>query len=88
MAERWEVYIGGIELGNAFGELTDAVEQRKRFEEALLFRASQGMLKYPEPLEFYAALDRGLPDSSGCAIGFDRLTMLLTGSTDIADVRF
>lgn len=88
VAERWEVYVGGIELGNAFGELTDGIEQRRRFEEALAFRAEQGMLKYPEPTAFYAALDRGLPASSGCAIGFDRLTMLITGSTDISEVRF
>ena len=88
VAERWEVYVDGMELGNAFGELTDGAEQRKRFAAAQAFRRTHGMLEYPEPEAFYRALDRGLPDSSGCAVGFDRLVMLLTGADDISDVRF
>ena len=88
VAERWEVYVAGVELGNAFGELTDAAEQKQRFAEALKFRAEHDMLPYPEPTAFYRALDRGLPMSSGCAVGFDRLVMLLTGTPDIRDVRF
>ena len=86
VAERWELYISGIELANAFGELTDAAEQRKRFAEALRFRESQGMLKYPEATDFLEALDRGMPQSSGCAIGFDRLCMIFCNTSDIADV--
>ena len=88
VAERWEVYVDGMELGNAFGELTDGAEQRRRFAAAQTFRRAHGMLEYPEPEAFYRALDRGLPDSSGCAVGFDRLVMLLTGADDISQVRF
>ncbi|MBR2344919.1 MAG: EF-P lysine aminoacylase GenX [Lentisphaeria bacterium] len=88
VAERWEVYIRGMELGNAFGELTDAAEQRRRFAAALQFRAEQGMLKYPEATDFLEALERGMPESSGCAIGFDRLCMIFCDEYDIADVIF
>jgi lysyl-tRNA synthetase class 2 len=87
VAERWELYRNGLELGNAFGELTDAAEQRKRFAAANAFRAAHGMHAYPEPTAFYQALDRGLPESSGCAIGMDRLLMLLCGAEDIRQVR-
>lgn len=87
VAERWELYIAGIELANAFGELTDANEQKARFRAALEFRAKAGMHPYPEPEEFFAALERGLPQSSGSALGLDRLTMLLCNADDIALVR-
>ena len=87
VAERWELYRNGLELANAFGELTDGVEQRKRFEAANKFRAANNMHAYPEPVEFYAALDKGLPESSGCAIGVDRLLMLLCNENDIRNVR-
>ena len=87
VAERWELYIDGLELANAFGELTDPEEQKARFKAALEYRASQGMHPYPEPVEFFDALDRGLPQSSGCAMGLDRLTMIFCGANDIADVR-
>ena len=88
VAERWELYIRGMELGNAFGELTDAAEQRRRFSEALKFRAAQGMHAYPEATDFLEALEHGMPESSGCAIGFDRLCMIFCDSSDIADVIF
>ena len=88
VAERWELYICGLELGNAFGELTDAAEQRRRFAEALKFRAEQGMLAYPEATDFLEALEKGMPESSGCAIGFDRLCMIFCDSYDIAEVIF
>ena len=87
VAERWELYRNGLELANAFGELTDGVEQRKRFEAANKFRVANNMHAYPEPVEFYAALDKGLPESSGCAIGVDRLLMLLCNENDIRNVR-
>lgn len=88
VAERWELYIRGMELGNAFGELTDAAEQRRRFDEALKFRAEQGMLAYPEASDFLEALERGMPESSGCAIGFDRLCMIFCDAYDISEVIF
>ena len=87
VAERWEIYACGIELGNAFGELTDPAEQRRRFALANEVRRRNSMRSYPEPEEFYSALERGIPESSGCAIGVDRLVMLLCGADDIADVR-
>ena len=87
-AERWEIYACGIELGNAFGELTDPVEQKQRFAAANAIRKANGMRSYPEPEEFYQALERGLPESSGCAIGVDRLAMLVCDTNDISDVRF
>ncbi|MDD3886424.1 MAG: EF-P lysine aminoacylase EpmA [Victivallaceae bacterium] len=87
VAERWEVYIAGIELGNAFGELTDPAEQRKRFRDASAFRRRMRMHNYPEPVAFFDALDRGLPQSSGCAIGLDRLAMIFCDAEDIAEVR-
>lgn len=88
VAERWEVYIAGIELGNAFGELVDAAEQKRRFAEAYRFRAGHGMKPYPEPTAFYEALDRGIPEASGCAVGVDRLAMILCDADDIGDVRW
>ena len=87
VAERWEIYACGVELGNAFGELTDPVEQKQRFSAANETRRLNGMRNYPDPDEFYAALEKGLPESSGCAIGVDRLAMLLCDTCDIADVR-
>lgn len=88
VAERWELYIAGVELGNAFGELTDAAEQEKRFRDALDFRAKQGMLAYPEATDFLEALRAGMPECSGCAIGVDRLAMIFCDTADIADVLF
>lgn len=88
VAERWEVYIAGIELGNAFGELVDPAEQKRRFVEAYRFRAAQGMKPYPDPEDFYAALERGIPESSGCAVGVDRLAMILCDADDIGMVRW
>ncbi len=87
VAERWELYIEGMELANAFGELTNAAEQKQRFREAAVFRATMGMHKYPEPTEFFEALERGLPESSGCALGLDRLTMLFCDADDITKIK-
>ncbi len=87
VAERWELYIAGLELANAFGELTDAAEQKRRFALANQVRKEQQMHAYPEPAAFYAALDHGLPESSGCALGFDRLMMIFCNAEDIREVR-
>src|SRR5262249_35227641 len=85
-ARRFEGYIGGLEVGNAFAGLTHPVEQRRRFcaEQALRRAGPQP----PLPEEFLAALEEGLPPSGGIAVGVDRLTMLLAGEEDIEYVRW
>jgi len=88
LAERWELYIGGLELANAYSELRDAAEQRRRFAAAVAGRQAYGGRPYPEPAEFYAALDYGLPECAGCALGMDRLAMVMTEADDIAEVTF
>lgn len=85
IAERFELYIGGIEIANGFSELTDPVSQRRRFEEALAFRAGENRAKYPMPEPFLAALEN-LPPCAGIALGIDRLIMILTGTSTIDDV--
>lgn len=86
VAERWELYVGGVELANAFSELTDAREQRRRFEECAVARRMAGRDTYGMDERFLAALERGLPECGGVALGVDRLVMLLTGATTVADV--
>lgn len=87
LAERWELYIAGMELANAYGELTDPVEQRKRFEEAQVQRTKNNFTAYPFPEDFFQALESGMPECSGCALGVDRLAMIFTDTADIADIR-
>jgi lysyl-tRNA synthetase class 2 len=85
-AERFELYACGIELANAFGELTDAAEQRRRF---LADQATKERLygrRFPLDEDFLAALEAGLPPSAGIALGLDRLIMLLAGAARIDDV--
>jgi lysyl-tRNA synthetase class 2 len=86
VAERWELYIGGIELANAFSELTDPVEQRKRFEDCAVERRALGKPVYPLDEDFLAALESGLPPAAGIALGVDRLVMLLAGASSLDDV--
>ena len=86
VVERFEAYAGGIELCNAFGELTCPVEQRARFEDDLRRRAARGAAVYPVDEKLLAALEEGLPPSAGNALGFDRLVMLLTGAASIRQV--
>lgn len=88
LAERWEVYYNGLELGNAYGELVDAEEQIARFRKYAEKRRISGLTEYPEPTEFLDAIRSGIPESAGCAVGFDRLVMVLAGKNDIADVIF
>ncbi len=85
-AERFEAYIGGIELANAFGELTDAAEQRQRFDQDLANRAARQRAQYPLDQRFLTALDEGMPPSAGIALGFDRLVMVITGALHIREV--
>lgn len=86
IAERWELYLGGLEIANAFSELTDADEQHKRFETCALERAADGNDVYPLDRAFLAALEKGLPPCGGIALGVDRLLMALTGIDDIGKV--
>lgn len=87
VAERWELYIGGLEIANAFSELTDAAEQRRRFEACAGERRAAGQPVYPLDEAFLNALDRGLPPCAGVALGVDRLVMLAAGAESIEDVR-
>jgi lysyl-tRNA synthetase class 2 len=83
VADRFEAYIDGIELCNGFGELTDATEQRRRFEADLAARKRLGRPSYPIDEDFLAALEH-MPASGGNALGVDRLVMLLLRDDVIA----
>lgn len=85
-AERFELYVCGIELANAFSELTDATEQQTRYEIDMAEKERLYGEHYPMDEEFIAALESGLPPSGGIALGIDRLVMLATGAEDINDV--
>ena len=86
VAERFEVYCQGIELANGFHELTDAHEQRQRFHESNESRLVLGKKRLPPDENFLHALEKGLPDCCGVAVGFDRLMMLHQKQKQIADV--
>lgn len=85
-ADRFEAFFRGIELCNGFGELTDAREQRRRFERDQALRSEAGLPVYPIDERFLAALEVGMPESGGNALGVDRLLMLLTGADSIQSV--
>ncbi len=84
VAERFELYLAGVELCNGFGELTDAAEQRRRFELERERRASVGAPVYPLDERFLGALAQGMPRATGNALGFDRLVSLALGTDEIA----
>jgi len=86
VAERFEVYYNGIELANGFHELTDPVEQRQRFVKANLERQKLGKEILPLDENFLSALEQGLPDSCGVAVGFDRLLMLQLNKNSLAEI--
>lgn len=86
VAERWELYVDGLELANAFTELTDAEEQRRRFDAARALRRAIGEADYPPDEEFLRLLPL-MPPSGGVALGVDRLVMLAAGAQTIDAVR-
>jgi lysyl-tRNA synthetase, class II len=84
--ERFEFYIGGFELGNAFSELNDPEEQRKRFEQQIAHREHGDEEAHQMDEDYVRALSYGLPPTGGEGVGIDRLTMILTGARSIRDV--
>jgi lysyl-tRNA synthetase class 2 len=86
VASRFEVYLDGLELANGFHELSDASEQRQRFEQDLILRGQRGLPAMPMDRHFLSALENGLPECAGVALGFDRLVMCAIGAQHIGDV--
>lgn len=86
VAERFELYLNGVELANGFHELADVSEQRTRFDRQLHARTASGLPPVPLDQHLLTALGRGLPDCSGVALGFDRLVMLAAGARAVQDV--
>jgi len=86
VAERFELYLDGMELANGFHELTDAQEQRQRFAADLAARKASGLPGVPADERFLAALEAGLPPCAGVALGIDRLVMLAAGVKSISEV--
>jgi elongation factor P--(R)-beta-lysine ligase len=82
VAERFELYVCGVELANGFGELTDPVQQRARFQSAMAKKEEVYGQRYPLDEDFLAALAQ-MPAASGVALGFDRLVMLATGAPNV-----
>lgn len=86
VAERFEVFINGMELGNGFFELTDPLEQEARFDREIAYRRARGLAAVEKDYRLLAALQAGLPDCSGVALGLDRLLMIAGGCCGIDDV--
>ncbi len=87
-AERFELYIGGLELANAFGELTDAKVQEKQLQKDMELRKKLGKETWPVDKDFIAALQSGIPTAGGIALGVDRMVVLFTEAKDINEVIF
>jgi len=86
VAERFELYVGAQELANGYHELTDATEQRARFERDNARRRQRGLIEVPIDARLLAALEQGMPDCAGVALGVERLLMAMLGTDDIRDV--
>jgi lysyl-tRNA synthetase class 2 len=86
VAQRFELYWKGVELANGYHELTDPEELRGRFREVNRAREAAGRPRLPMPEQLLAAMARGMPESTGVAMGFDRVVMLAAGLHSIKDV--
>ncbi len=86
LTERWELYIGGIEIANAYSELINAGEQRQRFVRCLEKRRNANRPVYKIDEDFLASLDNDMPPCTGCALGIDRLQMILMNAISLSDI--
>lgn len=84
--QRFELYLFGVEIADAYSELTDATEQRRQFQKEQLLRQKLGRICHPQDENFLKVLELGLPDCSGVALGIDRLIMILTNQKNIHEV--
>jgi len=86
VAERFELYVSGIELANGYHELVDPAELVRRNTQQNALRRADGRQPLPEPVHLLAAMRSGLPAATGVALGFDRLVMVAAGATSLREV--